>query len=88
MHITQNEKRLNIYSADCYNSYCGTKCVKLIYGSALKEVNLFCIVYYVLTASVASICGRDQLLKNSGSHSDVFKDKKQGLHQSNTSYLF
>jgi len=65
MHITQNEKGLNIYSADCYYSYCGTKCVKLIYGSALKEVTVFCLVYYVLTASVTSMCGRDQLLFNS-----------------------
>jgi len=27
-------------------------------------------------------------LKRNGIHRDVFKDKIQGLHQSNTSYLF
>jgi len=29
-----------------------------------------------------------KLGKRNGSHPDVFKDKIQGLHQSNTSYLF
>lgn len=67
MHNTQNKKGLNIYSADYYYSYCGTKCVKLIYGSALKEVTVFCLFYshYVLTANVASMCGRDELLLHS-----------------------
>ena len=65
MHIIHNEKGLNVYSAYCYYSYCGTKCVKLIYGSTLKEVAVLCLVYYMLTASVASMCGREQLLLHS-----------------------
>jgi len=39
--------------------------VKLIYGSALKEVTVLCLVYYMLTAIVASMCGREQLLLHS-----------------------
>jgi hypothetical protein len=65
MHITQYEKGLNIYSADCYYSYCGTKCMTLIYGSALKEFTVLFLVYYMLAASVANMCGRVQLLFHS-----------------------
>ena len=31
---------------------------------------------------------RNKFLKRNGINPDVFKDKIQGLHQSNTSYLF
>jgi len=48
-----------------YYSYCGTKCVNLIDGSALKAVTVLCLVYCVLTAGVASMCGREQLLLHS-----------------------
>ena len=39
--------------------------MNLIDGSALKAVTVLCLVYCVLTAGVASMCGREQLLLHS-----------------------